>query len=167
MFNARPPETDLSLRTRMRTARDKYFEISAELDELNIEIRNRTHGMLYPDGVHAIASQSNRKRIAFEQYQSALHELTTEIRTGRPAQLSKDRTREKAPSEEMQPHVTAREKQVLDKIAMGLTGKEIARDLGISFKTAVTHRTHLMDKFDAGNTALLIRRAIASGHIKP
>jgi DNA-binding NarL/FixJ family response regulator len=70
-------------------------------------------------------------------------------------------------SELLEPQLTPREAQVLEKIAMGLTGKEIADELNISFKTVVTHRSRIMGKFKVGNTALLIRRAIALGYIKP
>jgi DNA-binding CsgD family transcriptional regulator len=66
-----------------------------------------------------------------------------------------------------EPQLTPREVQVLEKIAMGLTGKEIADELNVSFKTVVTHRSHIMGKFKVGNTALLIRRAIAFGYIEP
>lgn len=70
-------------------------------------------------------------------------------------------------SELSEPQLTPREAQVLEKIAMGLTSKEIANELNISFKTAVTHRSHIMGKFNVGNVALLIRRAIAVGYIVP
>ena len=70
-------------------------------------------------------------------------------------------------SDLLEPQLTPREAQVLEKIAMGLTSNEIAIELNISFKTAVTHRSHLMGKFKVGNMALLIRRAIAAGYIMP
>lgn len=63
--------------------------------------------------------------------------------------------------------VTPRELEVLEKIAQGLTTKQIARELKVTFKTAATHRTHLLGKLDANNVALLVRRAIARGLIQP
>jgi two-component system nitrate/nitrite response regulator NarL len=56
---------------------------------------------------------------------------------------------------------TKREIEVLEKLAQGLTSKQIAQQLNITFKTVVTHRAHLLNKLDVHNTALLIRRAIA------
>lgn len=161
--DARPLSNSEVLRRQVREARELYFQISAELDELNLEIRARSHGMVQPDGTQAIQNLATRRRFAFERYQQALSALTSETLTTRPAAHSVKPAAKTAGW----PQLTPREVEVLDRIAQGMTSKEIAQDLKISFKTAVTHRTHLMSKFDVGNVALLIRRAIGSGHIKP
>jgi DNA-binding CsgD family transcriptional regulator len=153
----------VSLRTRLRDAREKYFEVLGELDELTIEIRARAHGMVSPDGTHAIVALRNRKKLASEEYQAVIRELSASVRTPRPLAQTLDA---QSPATR-KPRLTPREVDVLDRLAQGMTSKEIANDLKISFKTAVTHRTHLMGKFEVGNTAMLIRRAVASGHIKP
>jgi DNA-binding NarL/FixJ family response regulator len=57
------------------------------------------------------------------------------------------------------PVVTRREKEVLLLIAEGLTNVEIGEKLFISTTTVDTHRKNLMSKFDAKNTATLIRMA--------
>ena len=44
--------------------------------------------------------------------------------------------------------LTARELQVLKLITSGLSSKEIAAALGIKFKTAVCHRTRILEKLD-------------------
>ena len=162
-FEARSLSKSEVLRTQVREARELYFQISAELDELNLEIRARSHGMVQPDGIQAIQNLASRRRMAFERYQQALSSLTSETLATRPAA----HTPKPAVKSAVWPQLTPREVEVLDRIAQGMTSKEIAQDLKISFKTAVTHRTHLMSKFDVGNVALLIRRAIGSGHIKP
>jgi DNA-binding CsgD family transcriptional regulator len=46
-------------------------------------------------------------------------------------------------------------------IAAGRPSKQIAADLGISFKTAVTHRTHIMEKLDLHTVAGLVRYAVS------
>ncbi len=46
-------------------------------------------------------------------------------------------------------NVTARELQVLDLLLSGLSNKEAARKLGISFKTVQAHRQRIMDKLGA------------------
>ena len=56
--------------------------------------------------------------------------------------------------------LTAREREVLQLIAEGRTTKEVASVLGISFKTAESHRTHLMHKLGIHETAGLVRYAI-------
>jgi len=53
--------------------------------------------------------------------------------------------------------LTAREKQVLQLISEGYLTKEIAGKLGVSFKTAETHRTNLMRKLGLHDVASLTR----------
>jgi DNA-binding NarL/FixJ family response regulator len=57
------------------------------------------------------------------------------------------------------PVLTRREKEVLGLIAEGMTNNEIAKKLFVSSTTVDTHRKNLLAKFDAKNTALLIRSA--------
>lgn len=57
------------------------------------------------------------------------------------------------------PVLTRREKEVLLLIAEGLTNHEVADKLFISTTTVDTHRKNLLSKFDAKNTATLIRLA--------
>jgi DNA-binding NarL/FixJ family response regulator len=57
------------------------------------------------------------------------------------------------------PILTRREKEVLVLIAEGLTNHEIGEKLFISTTTVDTHRKNLLAKFEAKNTATLIRMA--------
>jgi DNA-binding NarL/FixJ family response regulator len=57
------------------------------------------------------------------------------------------------------PVLTRREKEVLALIADGLTNHEIADKLFVSTTTVDSHRKNLMTKFNASNTAILIRLA--------
>lgn len=61
--------------------------------------------------------------------------------------------------------LSKRELQVLALMVEGKTSKEIARQLGISFKTAVTHRASIMSKMDVHETASVVREAIRRGMI--
>jgi DNA-binding CsgD family transcriptional regulator len=56
---------------------------------------------------------------------------------------------------------------VLQLVAEGKTTKEIAVVLGVSVKTAESHRTRLMEKLDVHETASLVRYAIRTGLIQP
>ena len=62
--------------------------------------------------------------------------------------------------------LTPRERQVLQLISEGHTTKEVASVLGISAKTADTHRTSIMRKLDVHETAGLVRYAVRSGLIQ-
>jgi len=59
--------------------------------------------------------------------------------------------------------LTARERQVLQLIAEGLSAKETAGRLGISQKTVLAHRRSIMDKLDIQSTAELARYALREG----
>ena len=62
--------------------------------------------------------------------------------------------------------LTDREKQILKLVADGHSNKEVADLLGISVKTAMSHREHLMTKLAVHNRTELIRFAIRSGVIR-
>ncbi len=70
-----------------------------------------------------------------------------------------------APVKDGTPVLTRREKEVLELIAEGLTNQEIADKLFVSVTTVVTHRTHLLTKMNAKNTAALIKIASLKGLI--
>jgi DNA-binding NarL/FixJ family response regulator len=61
--------------------------------------------------------------------------------------------------------LTKREIQVLGLIAAGSSTKQLASTLGITFKTAVGHRSKLMRKLSIHDTASLVRYAIRAGLI--
>ncbi len=59
--------------------------------------------------------------------------------------------------------LTAREREVLVLLAEGLANKEVARRLGISVRTAETHREHLSRKLNIAPIAGLTKYAIQEG----
>jgi DNA-binding NarL/FixJ family response regulator len=63
------------------------------------------------------------------------------------------------------PFLTRREVEVLKLIADGLTNQEIAEKLFISSWTVDSHRKNLLLKFNAKNTAILVKTAVTSGII--
>ena len=63
--------------------------------------------------------------------------------------------------------LTVREREVLQLVAEGKSTKEVAQVLGISAKTADSHRTRMMRKLDVHETASLVRHAIRLGLIQP
>jgi DNA-binding NarL/FixJ family response regulator len=62
--------------------------------------------------------------------------------------------------------LTARERAVLQLIGEGKTTKAIAGVLGISFKTAESHRSRVMKKLDIHQVAGLVRYAIRRGLLR-
>ena len=59
--------------------------------------------------------------------------------------------------------LTQREKDVLQRTALGLSNREVAEDLGLSPKTVDTHRARGMTKLGLSGRAALVRFAAANG----
>jgi two-component system response regulator NreC len=70
-------------------------------------------------------------------------------------------------SEKSKHPLTSRERQVLQLIAEGKSTKDVASLLGISVKTAESHRTRLMQKLDIHETASLVLYAVRHGIVQP
>jgi PAS domain S-box-containing protein len=62
--------------------------------------------------------------------------------------------------------LTERERQVLVLIAGGKSTKEAAAKLGISYKTADSHRSRVLEKLGVHETASMVRYAIRAGLIE-
>ncbi len=81
--------------------------------------------------------------------------------------IARDALREPSPqaggSEDPYESLTDREKQVLKLVAEGRTNKEVADELDVSVKTAMSHREHVMQKLDLHNRTDLIRYALKRG----
>jgi DNA-binding NarL/FixJ family response regulator len=63
--------------------------------------------------------------------------------------------------------LTAREVQVMEMLARGLTNREIAEHLEISIKTVDTHRGHVLKKLALRNNSDLTRFAVKHGYVTP
>jgi DNA-binding NarL/FixJ family response regulator len=63
--------------------------------------------------------------------------------------------------------LSAREREIVQLLAEGKTTKEVATLLGISVKTAETHRTNLMRRLGFRSVVEVVRYAIRNGMIEP
>lgn len=72
-------------------------------------------------------------------------------------------TQQESVSADEPPTLTRREKEIIKMIAQGIKSNEIAEKLFLSPYTVDTHRKNLLTKFDAGNTAILIKKAADFG----
>src|SRR5579862_149724 len=70
------------------------------------------------------------------------------------------------PSKTASNRLSSREVEVLQLIAEGKPNKQVASELGVSFKTVDKHRQNLMTKLDIHDVAGLTRYAIAEGIIE-
>jgi DNA-binding NarL/FixJ family response regulator len=69
-------------------------------------------------------------------------------------------------SERLADPLSGRERQVLQLIAEGKSTKDVASLLGISVKTAESHRSRLMRKLEIHDTATLVRYAVRRGLVQ-
>lgn len=129
-----------------------------------------------PQGAQVPASNLDPLHSVILEHQAALEELESsnrELQSVLEHLLPFRRNREDGnPVASRGPQPTAgparhglskREVQVLVLMVEGKTSKEIAAQLGISFKTAVTHRASIMSKMDVHETASVVREAIRRG----
>jgi DNA-binding NarL/FixJ family response regulator len=63
--------------------------------------------------------------------------------------------------------LTTRELEVLRLMADGLSTKQIAARLQVSFKTAACHRYRVLQKLCVDSTVVAVRRAIREGIVQP
>jgi DNA-binding CsgD family transcriptional regulator len=75
--------------------------------------------------------------------------------------------RSSAPETDLLTRLTPREREIVQRVAEGMRSKEIANALGISPKTVVTHRSHIMGKLGVHDTTGLVRFAIRAGLCQP
>jgi DNA-binding CsgD family transcriptional regulator len=144
---------------RLQSTRAEYLNISEELDGIiRAQWDSRASDLPQPNGLQLITNLENQRRVAFEKYKECLASYRTVMR--RRSSL------EELPVTDRE-IITVREREVLKCIAAGKTTKQIAEELGIAFKTAVAHRSHIMMKLDVHNTADLTRAAIRMGLIEP
>lgn len=65
------------------------------------------------------------------------------------------------------PVLSPREREIVQLLAEGKANKEVARALGITVKTAETHRSNIMRKMQFGSLSDLIRYAIRNNIVGP
>lgn len=64
-------------------------------------------------------------------------------------------------------NISAREREVLELVSQGLSRKQVALSIHLSFHTVNDHVKNLQMKLDANNTAQLIRKGFETGFLKP
>ena len=110
---------------------------------------------------------------AFLRKTGAAHGLVDAVRATLSRKLSVEQRaealEESEPSESAEEldHLTPREREVLRLLAEGHTNKEVASRLGISTKTAETHRARIISKLGLSSVSGLVRYAIRHRIIEP
>lgn len=116
------------------------------------------NGMPSVDGNYAYRQALRAETLAVRSYLHALQEYHAAL-----SPTSQQAVEETGQTEDA---LTPREREVLALVASGKSSKQIARELGISFRTSVCHRYRIQKKLHAHNTADLTRAAIRMGLIE-
>jgi two-component system, NarL family, nitrate/nitrite response regulator NarL len=145
-------------------------QIRKELPDIRVLILSAHSDDAYVDHAAALGAAG------FLLKQTSSHNLATAIREVQKgntffstsiSKRAKDRGRKSADREGRKSnHLSSREVEVLQLIAEGKPNKQVAAELGVSFKTVDKHRQHLMSKLNIHDIAGLTRYAIAEGIIE-
>ena len=76
------------------------------------------------------------------------------------------RSEEKSPEAQTSKRLTGREREIVQLLAEGKSNKEVAGVLGVSVRTAETHRANVLHKLNLDSLASLVRYAIRNKMIE-
>jgi DNA-binding NarL/FixJ family response regulator len=116
------------------------------------------------DGCIAVEEGAAAMRAAFDAVCDGAKHLGSHVidLLMRPRHLQSDVD----PDDASRRRVTPREAEILELLASGLSGPDVARKLRVSPRTVHVHRTRLMRKLDVHNVAQLLWRGIELGLIR-
>jgi len=125
--------------------------------------------------VHEVLSTGARGYLLKSDAGHSIYDAISNLRKGKPyftARVSELMLQDylspaTAESSRDAPSLTAREREVVQLIAEGLSTKEVAARLGISHRTAETHRANLMRKLDVHSVSGVVRFAIRNKIVNP
>jgi DNA-binding NarL/FixJ family response regulator len=78
-----------------------------------------------------------------------------------------DKKPRKEPAENPKGRLTPRQREIVQLLAEGKSSKEVAVALGLSVKTAETHRANIMRRLDCHSVSELVRYAVRNAIIDP
>ena len=138
----------------VRTAQEAYSMAAAEHRKV---LEARKTGLIAQnlDGSQLLHASAVAEQNALMKYSMAVKAFADAV-------LHHGEAREIPESETV---LTPREKQVMKLIVSGRSSKQVAGELGMSFRTAVCHRYQIMQKLQVHNVASLVQYAIRAGII--
>jgi DNA-binding NarL/FixJ family response regulator len=80
--------------------------------------------------------------------------------------LDQNPKKEKPPVESPKTRLTPRQREIVQLLAEGKSSKEVAVQLGLSVKTAETHRANIMRRLDCHSVSELVRYAVRNNIIE-
>lgn len=87
--------------------------------------------------------------------------------TAKVAQMVLDGYLEKKTHGDEKTRLTPRQREIVQLLAEGKSSKEVAAELGLSVKTAETHRANIMRRLDCHSVSELVRYAVKNNIVEP
>lgn len=141
--------------------------VPARILILTVHESDRIAAEVLDAGAHGYVLKADAGRTLVEAIRALLQNqefLSERVRVEAPRETgtsrSDDRRRESG-------RLTAREREVVQLLSEGKTNKEIGVALGITTKTAETHRAHILAKLQLHSMSELVRYAIRNRIIEP
>ena len=152
-----------ALRRDVPTARVLVLSMYDDAEYVDEGVRAGAHGYVLKDTATTELRAAVAAILAGERYFGS--GLVGRSASPRPGASSELASGEAASGEaaEPAPHLTAREQQVLVRVAAGRTSKQIAAELGVSPRTVETHRESVARKLGISSVAGLTRYVIEHG----
>ncbi len=147
-----------ALRRDVPSARVLVLSMYDDAEYVDEGVRAGAHGYVLKDTATTELRAAVAAILAGERYfGSGLVGRSASPRPGASGELASGEATEPAP------HLTAREQQVLVRVAAGRTSKQIAAELGVSPRTVETHRESVARKLGISSVAGLTRYVIEHG----
>jgi len=148
----------LGLRARNNTMPILVLTVNKSAESLRDAMRAGANGYVLKDSAHSELVEGLQAICAGKKF--LCESLSRDIISGYSDDPISDTDR--APVQ----LITAREREVLTRIALGQSNKVTARELGLSVKTVEKHRSNLMRKLNLHNTAAVTMFAMRHGLVK-
>jgi len=151
-----------------RRLEDAKLRMDFAHNYLNEIRQDRAAGALpSPDGQHAHLRALNEQQVAVKNYFSALEDFRAALSLEKsPTGISGERPAAETAATPHPDAITPREREVVALIAAGKSSKQIAAQLGISFRTVVCHRYRLYQKLKVHTNVELTHAAMRMGLIQ-
>jgi DNA-binding NarL/FixJ family response regulator len=118
-------------------------------------------------GAHGYVLKADAGRTLVEAIRALLRKQEFLTERVHPVAARPARPRRAAAARRAPRRLSPREREVLQLLAEGKSNKEIGVALGVTTKTAETHRTHILAKLDLHSMSELVRYAIRNRVIEP
>ena len=144
----RAPRTEILMFTAHES--DKLIRDAFEAGVKSFILKSEAHHFL----VEAIESLARHKPFFTSKVSEIL--FSNMLNRARPGDATEPEER-----------LTARERQIVQRLAEGKSNKEVAEAMGVSVRTAETHRASVLRKLNLDSLASLVRYAIRNKIIEP